>query len=253
MFDQYSSIFDKRGQSYHQAMLEQPQARIEEFNNIIKLADLEPKLKVFDIPSGGGYLKQFIDCDVDITQVETSKAFYQYAQTDTTVAHLYSEDIAALPVNGNVTDRIISLSGLHHIEHRAPFYKEAYRVIAPGGLLCIADVAEGSDTDRFLNVFVDQNGSEGHEGLFINQKDIELIESAGFVINQSEEIHYHWNYESVSHMVDFTKKMFGIDQCSDNDILEGIQTYLGYELVNDQVKMPWSLRFIQAEKVSATE
>ncbi len=248
MFNQYSSIFDNRGQSYHQAMLEQPSARIDEFAHIINTANLSPGLKVFDIPSGGGYLKKFIDCDIDITQVETSKAFYDFAKLDNSVSHLQCDDVAELPVSDNTADRIISLSGLHHIKNRVPFYNEAYRIICPGGLLCIADVATDSDTGRFLNTFVNQHGSEGHEGLFISNHDIAQIKLAGFTINQSEVIHYHWHYESIENMIDFTKKMFGIDQCTDADILKGIQQYLGYEVINNRIQMAWSLQFIQAAK-----
>ncbi len=248
MFDQYSSIFDKRGQSYHQAMMEQPSARIDEFNNIIKIANLSAGLKVFDIPSGGGYLNKFIDCDVEVTQVETSKAFYDFAISDSSVNHMHSDDIANLLVSDNFIDRIISLAGLHHIKNRLPFYNEAYRVIKPSGLLCIADVAVNLNTDHFLNGFVDKNGSEGHKGLFINSHDIYQIKSAGFVINKIEVIHYFWYFENIEHMTDFIKKMFGIDQCSDAEILKGIQQHLGYEISNGQVKMAWSLQFIQAKK-----
>ena len=247
MFDKYSKIFDKRGGQYHQAMAEQPNVRAEEFNNIVKIADLKEGMSVFDIPSGGGYLFDYIDCDTNFTQVETSKAFYEYANKNASVGNLYCEDIAKLPVADEKIDRIISLAGLHHIEDRRPFYKEAKRVLSNDGLLCIADVAEGAGADRFLNIFVEENSSEGHKGLFINQSDIQQIENSGFTVNKSEIIDYFWYYDSVEDMVDYTKKMFGINQYSDVNVLKGIEEYLGYKVVDGKVQMNWSLYFIQAK------
>ena len=113
--------------------------------------------------------------------------------------------------------------------------------------MCIADVAEGSGSDHFLNIFVEENSSEGHNGLFINQSDIQHIESSGFIVNKSEVIDYFWNYDSIEGMIDYTKKMFGINQCSDMNILKNIEKYLGYKVVDGKIQMNWSLYFIQAK------
>jgi len=247
MFDKYSKIFDVRGHQYHQAMAEQPNVRDQEFNNIVRIADLKEGISVFDIPSGGGYLFNYIEYDTDFTQVETSKAFYDYANKNAGVDNLYCEDIAKLPIADEKIDRIISLAGLHHIEDRMPFYREAKRVLSNDGLLCIADVLEGTGADRFLNMFVDENSSEGHKGLFINQSDIQQIENAGFIVNKSEIVDYFWCFDNVENMVDYSKKMFGVNQCSDENILKGIEKYLGYKVVGGEVQMNWSLYFIQAK------
>ncbi len=247
MFDRYSAIFDKRGQQYHQAMAEQPNARAEEFNTILSFADLKEGMDVLDVPSGGGYLSNYIESETNLTQIETSKAFYEHAKMNTTTNSLYCEDIAKLPIADQSIDRIVSLAGLHHIEDRQPFYREANRVLKHDGMLCIADVAEGSDSDRFLNVFVEENSTEGHKGLFINQRDIQLIENSGFEVNKSEVVEYSWRYGSIEDMVDYTGKLFGINQCTNTDILSGIEKYLGYRILDDQVVMNWSLCFIQAK------
>jgi len=246
MFDEYSKIFDKRGEQYHQVMAEQPNARVEEFSNIVRFSDLKEGMNVLDIPSGGGYLSNYINFKTNLTQIETSRAFYQFAIDKSNAKSLHCEDIAKLPFSDKTIDRIISLAGLHHIEDRTPFFREAKRVVKNDGMLCIADVAEGSGPDRFLNVFVEENSSEGHKGLFINQRDIEHIENAGFIVKRSEIINYYWAYDSIEDMVDYTKKMFGINQCADSKILKGIETYLGYKIQDGKVMMNWSLHFIQA-------
>lgn len=247
MFDHYSTIFDERGASYHQAMAEQPRARDDEFHNLVRRAKLFEGLKVLDIPSGGGYLHHYIQQPVQLTQVETSKAFYEYAAQYTKASSVHCEDIAAMPFESQSIDRILSMAGLHHIEERATTYKEAKRVLKPSGLLCIADVAKGSGPDGFLNSFVHNNSTDGHEGLFLTEQDIDLLQEQGFTINLSEHVHYAWTFDSIEKMIDYTKKMFGINQCSDQKVLEGISEHLRYRKANDQVHMNWSLQFIQAQ------
>lgn len=48
MFKSYPDIFNQRGTLYHQVMLKYPLARVEEFNQIVSLSDLEDHSILFD-------------------------------------------------------------------------------------------------------------------------------------------------------------------------------------------------------------
>ena len=52
----YRSIFDARGDAYHRAMVEFPGARQQEFEHIVRVANVRAGQVVCDAPSGGGYL-----------------------------------------------------------------------------------------------------------------------------------------------------------------------------------------------------
>ena len=79
----YKAIFNQRGDAYHQAMDEFPEARNQEFLNIIKLADLKQSQTVCDVPSGGGYSQRYLPYeDYEIVALETSKAFYKYCKAN---------------------------------------------------------------------------------------------------------------------------------------------------------------------------
>jgi len=255
MFDHYSKIFDTRGALYHEAMCQQPIARIEEFSQVINRCDIHNGLTVCDIPSGGGYAKEFIPSGTQIIEVETSKAFHQLSELDnSTSKSIYCDSISNMPLEDNSIDRIISISGLHHmlVKDRCEFYHEALRVLKPNGKACIADVAENTNTANFLNIFVDENNSEGHKGIFLTEKDVDHIKTTGFDVRESDIVNYHWRYDNIELMIDFTRKMFGIDQCSDDMILQGIEKYLGYETAEGQILMNWSLQFIQVHNPSLT-
>lgn len=68
----YRDIFDLRGQLYHQAMREHPDARINEFQSIID----EAGMSVVDVPSGGAYLSRYLN-EVELIGLETSQTFAQ--------------------------------------------------------------------------------------------------------------------------------------------------------------------------------
>jgi cyclopropane fatty-acyl-phospholipid synthase-like methyltransferase len=247
MFKSYQDIFNQRGKLYHQGMLEFPLARQEEFKHIIQLADLQDDQIVCDIPSGGSYLKNFIDKSVKLISIETSQQFLNAISEDHHL--LYTENINNILLKSHSIDRIISLAGLHHVESREKFYQECDRLLKPNGILCLADGFENSKVAQFLNEFVNQYNSMGHQGIFLNNQDLISLKNVGFNLVFSENINYYWSFKNISDMVEFCKLLFGIDQANEQTILEGIKQYLGYNIVNNQCKMNWQLYFIKAIKV----
>jgi len=172
MYDSYKEIFNKRGNSYNAAMFDCPNARQNEFNQIIELAEISAGQLVLDIPSGGGYLKNFINAPVKIISVETSSLFIQDLQPTSSQTILLCNDISNTLLPDSCTDRIISLAGLHHIEQRFDLYREMFRMLKPGGYFCMADACTDSNVASFLNVFVNQFNSMGHRGVFLDEEDI---------------------------------------------------------------------------------
>ncbi|NES04074.1 MAG: hypothetical protein F6K22_15285 [Okeania sp. SIO2F4] len=80
MFKSYKDIFNQRGVYYHQAMVKYPLARAEEFNNIIRLSDLQNNQIICDVPSGGCYISNFIQQNLKIISIETSSEFIKDSQ-----------------------------------------------------------------------------------------------------------------------------------------------------------------------------
>jgi len=248
MFDSYSEIFAKRGHAYHEAMVRYPRARVQEFDEILKLADIRGGQVVCDAPSGGGYLANYFKTEPGF--------FISIDPADQFVAH-YAENehlnglcstLENIALADRAVDTLISLAGMHHLPDRPQFYREVLRVLKPGGTLCIADVAAGCPVDGFLNIFVHEHNSMGHEGdFFMARADAELHE-AGFEIVSAYPKKYHWVYKNVGDMVQYCRLMFGLDRASDEETLEGIRTHLGFEERDGQVLMNWELTFVKARK-----
>lgn len=149
MFKTYKDIFSQRADSYHQAMSECPQARALEFKNTIEQVHIPDGSKICDLPSGGGYLWQYLpDNGLHFTAVEVSNYFFQNCPEDKHRERVLSElHEVALPDES--FDIVFSVTGLHHIEDREAVYIELFRLLKPGGVAVIAEVKQGSPVACF--------------------------------------------------------------------------------------------------------
>ena len=244
MFDNYEDIFNKRGNEYNLAMTRYPAARKEEFINLINLLDLRNGDHLIDIPSGGCYLRNFIDKNMHITFVDSSQVFLSYCDEKDNVV---CSDITHTPLAGGTFDKVHSLAGIHHLRDKTEFYREAARLLKKGGIIALADVEKGSMTDPFLNVFVDSYNSMGHKGDFLVKEEvIAAMNNCGLEVKQAIPVRHYWRFVSEEEMVDFTKNLFGLDMATDEEVLKGIKHYAGYEPDAHGIKMSWELLYFQA-------
>lgn len=248
MFETYKDIFNQRSLSYHRAMIEQPFAREEEFYHVINLAEIAKEHIICDIPAGGGYLKKFMKDEAQIISVETSTEFMSYCQKQDVSKTVICDSITKVPLESASIDRIISLAALHHESNKKDFYQESFRLLKEKGILCIADVLEGTGVAKFLNIFVDQYNSMGHKGEFLNPSTKADLQSVGFKILYAEPISFNWKFDSLEDMVDFCQLLFHLDRANKTQILEGIEKYLGYQRIAYSHYLNWELYFLKVKK-----
>lgn len=248
MYKTYQDIFSERGQLYHSAMLDVPNARNQEFQAIIEMAELSENQLILDAPSGGGYLNKYINKPVNLIAVETSHEFVQNLKPSPTLSLLLCEDLSNIVFPSESVDRIVSLAGLHHLEDKPSFYQECFRLLKPGGLLCMADAYEDSSVAKFLNIFVDANNSMGHEGLFFNASTSDELEKVGFDILHNTNKQYHWLFSDALQMGNYCKRLFGMDLAEAEDVVKGIGDYLGYQDSSGRCNMNWEMQFYLCRK-----
>jgi SAM-dependent methyltransferase len=249
MFKTYKGIFDKRAESYHTAMMNCPSARKQEFLNIIDLADIKDGDIVCDIPAGGCYLGCFVRKNIRMISVETSAEFIKYGKDSPSHRKVLCENIGNIPLESNSIDKIVSVAGLHHLIAKDSFYREAYRLLKPGGIFSVADVRKDSPAARFLNIFVHENNSMGHTGNFIDCDTKEELELAGFRVDYAKPVNFFWRFSSLEEMSDYYKLLFGIDLANRDQVFEGIKNYIGFEKENGNYCANWELFYFKAVKL----
>lgn len=247
MFETYDAIFNQRGDAYHQAMKLVPDARRREFRVALDHLKFETGDVVCDLPSGGGYLAKYLPAERDLRliAVDPSEGFAKQ-WTDIQVES-YLAPLHALPLSDNAVDVMVSIAGLHHVDDRPAVFREMRRVLRPEGQLCILEVAEGSPTDTFLNGFVDTYSSMGHRGHFVDEGFRNDLESAGFRFTTDELCRYTWDFPDESHMAEFVRLIFGLDNADRETVLQGISSILGSKCDSTGCRMNWALQLLVAD------
>lgn len=236
----YRTLFQNRASDYHFAMQKYPEVRNNEFNSLLSSIDFKDINDALDIPSGGGYLKNYIPSDINLKSADFSEGFIG----DT--IELVSPN--RLPFESNTYDIVFSLSGMHHLDNVPLFVEECLRVLRNNGKLVFADVKKDSKVDYFLNKFVNEYNSLGHDGNFFYED---------FFINhpnvQSKLIDCRYNdypfeFENMNDMIRFFKLFFGLDKATDAIILDGVQDILGINRNDGRIQVNWGLMQFRFKK-----
>lgn len=248
MYDTYQEIFNKRADNYHKAMVEQPLVRRQEFEQAVKFLDIAPGSIVCDVPSGGGYLAPYVQTpDASLIFLETSAEF----ASNCPVGANYSVKectLESLPLDDGSVDRLLSLAAVHHVQDKGALYREFWRVLKPSAKLVIADVEVGTSTAHFLNDFVDRFNSMGHKGMFLDSSGIEQMAQSGFDLVGVDRPKINWSFQSTTEMIDFFRKLFGLDKANDADIVAGVTEHFSLIYQNGGVEIDWQLVYVSAQK-----
>lgn len=236
----YRQLFQNRANDYHFAMQKYPEARNNEFTSLLSSVDFSSVKEVLDIPSGGGYLKKFIPGHVNLTPVDFSEGF-----SNDSIA-LVSPN--KLPFNPNTFDVVFSLSGMHHLDNVPLFVEECLRIIKKDGSFVFADVQKDSNVDYFLNKFVNEYNSLGHDGNFFYKDYFTAYPDIQNRVTDCNINNYPFVFDTQNDMVHFFKLFFGLDKASDAIILEGVQDILGITRTDRRVEVNWGLIQFQLKK-----
>jgi len=243
--NEYHQIFAQRGARYLRALSAYPDARAEEFEAAIASARPLAGQRIIDVPAGGGMLQRFLPSDCAVVRLECAPGF---SQGPNLRSHARA-NASSWPVTGGWADRVISVAGVHHLLDKRGFFQEAWRCLVPGGVLLLAEVAEGSAVADFLDGFVDAHNPEGHHGYYLNQLTVEQLQQTGFVVDSINDCSYQWRFADAEALVAFCSDQFGLQSLPTTKFVEELSGYLSLRMGrSSQVNLPWMLRHIRAIK-----
>jgi SAM-dependent methyltransferase len=146
-------------------------------------------------------------------------------------------------------DRVSNLAGLHHVQHKAAFFAEAYRVLKPDGLVAVADVRRETRPAEWLNGPVDRMTDIGHDGMFVAPGEFsDLLEVSGFVDVQERHEVYDWRFGDWEELVAFVCGLFRLTEASYQEVERTIPQYLNVYRENGRVSLGWELTYATGRK-----
>ena len=246
----YEEIFDQRGDLYNAASDIWDSARKIERQIIIDLLDPGLGDLICDIPAGGGYLaKGLVENGFRPSQVICVEPSVGFVGGIPNVFPRIQCPLDSVALMDGSMDRVGSLAGLHHLEDKKPFFKEASRLLVAGGGLAVADVRTHTPVAEFLNDSVDKYTETGHKGLFFRDQEFhDLMSEAGFR-DVVEEYHaFSWTFPDLETLVLYCKSLFGMVKADVEQVAAELEKYFAVSEGPEGATLPWGLLYARGIK-----
>lgn len=243
MKSDYLAIFEKRGQSYNQAMQKYPHARNAEFQRLLDNIPAHAARCILDVPSGGGYLAKFFPPETEIHSLEPCKEFTPK------LPHLTADiDLETLTLPANTYDAVICLAAIHHVKNKPAFFAQCQAALQNKGYFCVGDIERSNPIATFLDVFAGAHNGTGHSGYYLTAEEVrQLADSTGFTVINTGEKPCHWVFNNHAEMLDFCRLLFGLS-ASDTDLQQALEKYIGISEHQGKIRLHWTMLYTTLQK-----
>jgi SAM-dependent methyltransferase len=244
----YGRRFDLGGASYDDAMVDQPDARREEFAFVVDLLDPVAGERILDLPAGGGQLAAHVPAGIAPIAVESAASFLERCRARGLT--VVESDLAGSAIASAGAEAIVSVAGIHHEPDHAALLRAWRRLLVPGGRVVLADVVAGSAVAEFLDGFVADHHPLGHVGTYLGTDLADVARRAGWVDVEVTDGAYHWWFADDEALEDYAVTLFGLHDVPRGAVVAAAEAGPGLDRVDGRVGLRWGLRALTARTPS---
>lgn len=190
---------------------------------LLEVGEINPNTKMLEVGCGTGNYISAIQSAAGCACWGIDPSFQMVARAKTSSLHVNfkigrGEHIG---FQDNFFDMLFSVDVIHHIQDKARFYQEAFRVLASGGLICTVTESSGMIQSRqpFAVYFPETVAVDLQR--YPDVKDLEsMMEDAGFAGIKCETIEFPFYHSDIQ---DFRDRAYScLHLISDNGFKKGL-------------------------------
>jgi SAM-dependent methyltransferase len=257
--------FNVRGELYRLAFLFAPSSRDQDIRCCYEWIVPQEGEKSIDIAAGTGFLTKHIAqwtkstvyaIDPSNVQLRNLEHNCQGLPVKTIAGSLSDETtLAGLGSDVGDIDFVTSFGGIHHcldkdgINSQMEMFKLVSKALKKGGRFIAADVGDETKLSEHFEVSVKKHCLTGHEEKWLSTERLkgELIDGTDLKYIRSEVVPIQWVFTDEHQMAMFMKGLHAYD-LSEKEILDDLQSILGYEHKEGGVYLNWPMLFFHLEK-----
>ncbi len=248
--DQYIERVQKYFDNAHSSYDQYAQIQRKIAKKLISKVDISPNDKILDLGSGTGYIADIMPNIESIYQADISFKMCQYAQNKSKNHNtIINCDIGLLPILDSYFDIITASLVMHWQPDLKQTLAEAYRVLKPGGIICISVPIDNNFTE--LEHVINKCGYTNSIRKCNLKNVIDTVTSLSLRITTNEEEvivkYYHDFYQFLKSMnrtgSNITSKKVGLKQ------IKTIEScYNKHFRTEHGCKTTWHIGYIIAQK-----
>lgn len=271
----------ERWKNFREASTTHSDVRQRELQRTLELINAKPGDSVLEVGTGGCYLtfpiaRQMQNNGRLITADVNQIGLHEFSLKKQELENVTGVDLPVEPIHisdspfeskkfpdsyNNKFDIVASLATFHHFDSRASniksgitgrinALKEFFAMLKPGGRLIIADIGQGSRTQKYFDAIDNPRCfyPHGHPHDFFTPEDFRFhLEEIGFSVKHLAIEDVPWAFKSKEHCMQFMSQMHNA-KCPSEEVFEIANTVLGFKSRPGYMLLNWQLMFLEATK-----